>query len=149
VRTAFLVLGAVVALAVAGPAYASEERPTLSELEAEVMCPTCNTLLETSDAPVAERMRVFIRSRISAGDTKSEIKDRLVSQFGEAVLASPRRRGLGLLAWLAPAAALVVGGLVLAFRGRGSARIDSDVEPGPLDEETEEAIALALAEANR
>jgi cytochrome c-type biogenesis protein CcmH len=145
--------GAVVvvvgALALAAPAFASEERPTLRELEAEVMCPTCNIVLGASDAPVAERMRVYIRSRIAAGDTKSEIKDRLVAQFGEAVLASPRRRGLGLLAWLAPAAALLVGGLVLAWRGRRTTRSGVDVEAGQLDPETEEAIALALAEANR
>jgi cytochrome c-type biogenesis protein CcmH len=94
-------------------------------------------------------MRVFIRSRIAAGDSNSEIRERLVAQFGEAVLASPRRRGLGLLAWLAPAAALLAGGLVLAWRGRRTARLDVDVEPAPLDDETEEAIALALAEANR
>lgn len=139
----------LVSLALAAPALASEARPTLRELEAEVMCPTCHTLLEASDAPVAERMRVFIRSRIAAGDTKTEIKDRLVAQFGDAVLAAPRRRGLGLLAWLAPAAALVLGGVVLAWRGRRTTRIDDDLAPGELDDETEEEIALALAEANR
>jgi cytochrome c-type biogenesis protein CcmH len=149
VKAVGVVLATLAALSLAAPAVASEERPTLRELEAEVMCPTCNTLLETSDAPVAERMRVYIRSRIAAGDSKSEIKERLVAQFGEAVLASPRRRGLGLLAWLAPAAALLAGGLVLAWRGRRTARLDVDAEPAPLDDETEEAIALALAEANR
>ena len=148
-KTIVLALGLAAVLALVSPASASEERPTLSELEAEVMCPTCHTVLEASDAPVAERMRVFIRSRIAAGDSKSEIKDRLVAQFGEGVLASPRRRGLGLVAWLAPAAALLVGGLVLALRGRRTSRLDSDPEPDELDDETEEAIALALAEANR
>ena len=144
-----LIPGLVAAFAFAAPAFASEDRPTLRELEAEVMCPTCNTVLEVSDAPVAERMRVFIRSRISAGDSKSEIKDRLVAQFGEAVLASPRRRGLGLIAWLAPAAALVLGGLVLAWRSRRTSRAESEHESGPLDDDTEAAIALALAEADR
>jgi cytochrome c-type biogenesis protein CcmH len=142
-------LVALAAFTFAVPALAGEERPTLRELEAEVMCPTCNTVLESSDAPVAERMRVFIRSRISAGDSKGEIKDRLVAQFGEAVLASPRRRGLGLVAWLAPAAALVLGGGVLAWRGRRTGPADAELDSAALDDETEEAIALALAEANR
>ena len=48
------------------------------------MCPTCHQLLELSNAPVADRIRAFIETRIEAGDTTSEIKDKLVSEFGEA-----------------------------------------------------------------
>lgn len=55
-------------LMLAAPALASERHPTLAELEHEVMCPTCHTLLELSQAPVAQRMRAFIRRRIAAGD---------------------------------------------------------------------------------
>ena len=78
----------VVALAVVAPAAASEQRPTLPELERELICPTCHELLAASTSPIAERMRAFIRARIAAGDTKSEIKDKLVAQFGESVLAA-------------------------------------------------------------
>ena len=97
-------------LALAAPAAASEEHPTLAELERELVCPTCKTTLEMSNAPVAERMRAFIRQRIAAGDTKSEIKDKLVAQFGESVLAAPPARGFNLLAWLVP----IAGGLIAA-----------------------------------
>jgi cytochrome c-type biogenesis protein CcmH len=138
------------ALATAAPAVASEKQPTLGELEEEVMCPTCKTLLEASDAPVADRMRVFIRSRIAAGDTKSEIKETLVAQFGEAVLASPPKRGFNLTIWIAPVATLIGGCLALGWFGHRASRkradADGDVE---LDAETEAAIALALAEAER
>ncbi len=79
------------------------------------MCPTCHTLLEVSDAPIARRMRAFIRSRIAAGDTKGEIKAKLVAQFGEVVLASPRTSGFDLLVWLLPLVALVGGGGVLGL----------------------------------
>jgi cytochrome c-type biogenesis protein CcmH len=147
-RRALAILVAM--LACAAPAAASETRPTLAELEAEVMCPTCHTLLEVSDAPVADRMRVFIRTRIAAGAHKSEIKDELVAQFGEAVLAAPPKRGLNLIAWLAPAAALVGGGLALGRLGRRASRRRADAaEPVELDPETEAAIALALSEAER
>ncbi|HEU4450040.1 MAG TPA: cytochrome c-type biogenesis protein [Gaiellaceae bacterium] len=95
-------------LAFGGVAGASEQQPTLAELEREVICPTCKTTLELSDAPVADRMRAFIRRRIAAGDTKSEIKDALVAQFGEAVLAAPPREGFNLLAWLLPLAGATV-----------------------------------------
>jgi cytochrome c-type biogenesis protein CcmH len=53
-------------------------------------------------------MRVYIRARIAAGDTKSEIKDKLVAEFGESVLAAPPAKGFNLLAWVLP----IVGGLV-------------------------------------
>ena len=55
-------------------ASATEERPTLLQLEKEVMCPTCNSTLELSHAPIADRIRAFIVERIEAGDSKSEIK---------------------------------------------------------------------------
>jgi cytochrome c-type biogenesis protein CcmH len=106
-RVALIVVGC---LALAAPAAASEEHPTLAELERELVCPTCKTTLQMSNAPVAERMRAFIRQRIAAGDTKSEIKDKLVAQFGESVLAAPPARGFNLLAWLVP----IAGGLIAA-----------------------------------
>jgi cytochrome c-type biogenesis protein CcmH len=105
-----VVLVVVGCLAFAAPATASEQRPTLAELERELVCPTCKTTLEMSNAPVADRMRAFIRQRIAAGDTKSEIKDKLVAQFGEGVLAAPPARGFNLLAWLVP----IAGGLIAA-----------------------------------
>ena len=51
-------------------------------------------------------MKAFIRARIAAGDTKSEIKAQLVDQFGPAVLAVPPRKGFDLVAWLLPLAGL-------------------------------------------
>lgn len=110
---------ALAALAVAAPAAASESRPTLAELEGEFICPTCNTTLDQSDAPIARRMRRYIAARIAAGDSKSEIKDKLVARFGRSVLAAPPREGFDLLAWLLPLAALGAGGVavgVLAWR---------------------------------
>jgi cytochrome c-type biogenesis protein CcmH len=105
----------LLALLIAAPAAAGERHPTLAELEHEVMCPTCKTLLELSQAPVAERMRSFIRQRIVAGDTKSEIKARLVAQFGEGVLAAPQTSGFGLLAWLLPFLGLLGAGISIAL----------------------------------
>jgi cytochrome c-type biogenesis protein CcmH len=114
-RRAAVVLAALV---LAAPALASEERPTLSELEGEVMCPTCDTTLDQSSSPIANRMRAFVRERIEAGDSKSEIKAALVDEFGEQVLASPPKRGFNLLAWVLPLVALVAGALVLAVAAR-------------------------------
>lgn len=140
-------------LGFAGAAGASEQAPTLAELEREVMCPTCKTTLELSDAPVADRMRAFIRERIAAGDTKSEIKDALVAQFGEAVLAAPPREGFNLLAWILPlaGAALAAGALAVALRRWSRTRAETaPVEPSangrpPLDPELERRLDDELA----
>lgn len=112
-----LALG-LAALALAAPALASQERPTLSELESEVICPTCKSTLDQSSSPIASRMRVFISARIAAGDSKGEIKDALVAEFGQAVLAAPPKKGFNLLAWLLPLALLAGGGIAVTLAAR-------------------------------
>jgi cytochrome c-type biogenesis protein CcmH len=110
-----VVVALVLALAVVAPAVASERHPTLGELEGEVMCPTCKTTLDQSNAPIADRIRQFISARIAAGDTKSEIKQKLVDQFGPAVLAEPSKHGFNLLAWVLPFVGIGVAALVLGW----------------------------------
>ena len=111
--TRLLVL--VAALALAAPGVAAAARPTLVDLEDEIMCPTCGTTLDQSSAPIAMRMKDFIRTRIAAGDTKPEIKAALVDEFGDRVLAAPPRRGFNLLAWVLPLAGLGLAAAVLAY----------------------------------
>jgi cytochrome c-type biogenesis protein CcmH len=150
-RVFVLVLAAFV---VAAPsAVASEERPTLEELERELTCPTCKQSLAMSNAPVADRMRAFIVERIAAGDTKSEIKAKLVAEFGEGVLAAPPKRGFNLLAWALPIGGLALGALVLtllarrwlAARGEPSQADPSANGRAPLDPELERRVDEELA----
>ena len=97
------------------PASASEQHPTLNELEGEVMCPTCHTTLDQSNAPIARRIEAYISRRIAAGDTKSEIEGKLVAQFGPAILAAPPHKGFDLLAWWLPEFGVLGGALLLAI----------------------------------
>ncbi len=117
-----VIAASLLAVLLAAPASASERQPTLAELERELMCPTCEQLLELSQAPVADRIRAYIRTRIAAGDTKGEIKGRLVSQFGEAVLAAPPAHGFNLLAWLLPLLGLAGSGAVIGVLAWGWTR---------------------------
>lgn len=122
-----LAVALLVVLLLAAPATAAG-KPTLAELEHEVMCPTCHTLLELSQAPIADRMRAFIRRRIAAGDSDAQIKQRLVAQFGEGVLAAPPAQGFGLVAWLLPVGgSLAVGAVVLVMLRRW--KRERDAEP--------------------
>jgi cytochrome c-type biogenesis protein CcmH len=138
-----LAVVAFAALAFAGSAPAAEP-PTLSDVEDEVVCPTCRTTLDMSNAPVAERMRAFIRARIAAGDSKAEIKSRLVDEFGEGVLAAPPKRGFDLLAWVLPLAGLLGAALVVGVAARRWARNRGEADEA-LDPELERRVDEALA----
>jgi cytochrome c-type biogenesis protein CcmH len=96
------------------PASATAACPQLRSLEGELMCPTCGTTLELSNAPAANQIRRFVCERAAAGDSKGEIKDKLVADFGPGVLASPPTKGFDLLAWVLPLLAVGVGAAVLA-----------------------------------
>jgi cytochrome c-type biogenesis protein CcmH len=122
-----LALIALVALAV--PASASAACPELRSLEGELMCPTCGTTLELSNAPAANQIRRFVCERAAAGDSRGEIKDKLVADFGPGVLASPPREGFDLLAWVLPLAALglgaaAIGVLVVRWSRRGKSEAE-------------------------
>ncbi|HUH15604.1 MAG TPA: cytochrome c-type biogenesis protein CcmH [Gaiellaceae bacterium] len=136
-----LLAAALAALALAAPAVASEQRPTASELESELVCPVCETTLDTSNAPVAVAMKAFIRERIEAGDTKSEIKAKLVADFGPAVLAVPPRKGFDWIAWLLPLGGLAVAAVAVgALAWRWSRERGEEPAPEPLDPELERRL---------
>jgi cytochrome c-type biogenesis protein CcmH len=102
------------ALALAAPAAASEQHPTLAELEGQLMCPICQgETLAQSDSPPAQRIKAEIQQRIAAGETRSEIKRQLVSEWGTRILAAPPRQGFDLLAWLLPIVGALAGAAVL------------------------------------
>ena len=80
-----------------------------------------NQSIDDSDAPLAKDLRVLVRERLSAGDSDNQVIDFLVARYGEFVLLKPRVTAHTLLLWLAPFAALLIGGAgVIAFiRRRG------------------------------
>jgi cytochrome c-type biogenesis protein CcmH len=141
-------LACVLLLAAAGPAAAcTNPRASLTSLEGQVMCPTCNTTLDQSDSAVADRIRVLIRRRIAQCWTASRIKRELVDDFGPAILAAPPKKGFDLLAWwlplggiLAAAAAIGVGAWRWSRRGE-----DEPPPPEGLDPELERRVDEALA----
>jgi cytochrome c-type biogenesis protein CcmH len=143
VRLRALLLAAGV-LVIGGSALAAP--PNAADLEAELVCPVCETTLDQSNAPVAQRMKAFIRVRIAAGDTEREIKDALVDEFGPAVLATPRKSGFGLLAWLLPLVALVAGAIAVGLLIRTwSRRRAAPDDAQPLDPQLERLVDEELA----
>ena len=136
-----LALLLVAALLVVPAAYASERHPSQAELEGEVMCPVCGTTLDQSDSPAAQQIKRVIARDIAAGKTKSQIEDRLVAEYGNAILAAPPRHGFGLLAWWLPIVGIVTAAVVV---GAGAWRWVRAREPAavgvPLDPAVERRL---------
>jgi cytochrome c-type biogenesis protein CcmH len=110
------------------PVARADNRPTLADLEGEIMCPVCDTTLDQSSSPAAQQIKAVISARIAAGDSKQEIKDLLVAQYGTKILAAPPKKGFNLLAWLLPIFLLLGGAIVL---GLLAWRWSHTREPGP------------------
>jgi cytochrome c-type biogenesis protein CcmH/NrfF len=123
---------AVAFLALAAPAFAATPQTSISDVEDEVMCPICGTLLELSESPQAERERVYVKRLIAEGKSKAEIKDALVAEYGRQVLALPGGSGFDLSAYLVPALAFAfaLAGLVVGVR-RWRRASDDTGGPGP------------------
>jgi cytochrome c-type biogenesis protein CcmH len=140
------------ALALAPAALAADcPRTTLGDVEDEVMCPVCGTPLElATEAPQANQERAYIQRLIDDCRSKDEVKQALVAQFGDRVLALPGDEDSDfgdVLIYVIPALGLIVAaaGIAVAtrrWRGRGggtgtgpaappsaaSGRLDADLE---------------------
>lgn len=142
----FAVLAVAGLLAVGATGAGAAAPPNAADLESEIVCPVCETTLDQSNAPIAQRMKAFIRVRIAAGDSEQEIKNALVAQFGEGVLARPPRGGFGALAWALPLVALAVGAVAVAFLVRTwSRRRVVEADEAPLDPRLERLVDEELA----
>jgi cytochrome c-type biogenesis protein CcmH len=143
---------AVLAL-LALPAVAAAQdcpRTSLGDIEDEVMCPVCGTPLGlASEAPQAERERAFIQRLVDGCKSKDEVKQALVAEFGDRVLALPGDQGddsLGdVLVYVIPAVGILLAAAGIAFAvvrwrrpgpdrsdpalaGADGARLDDDME---------------------
>ena len=142
--TRALALCALVAALVAGTATAA---PSPADRESELVCPVCGTTLDQSDAPIALKMKRYIRQRLAAGASEKQIKAELVDQFGPGVLAEPPKSGFDLLAWLVPLGVLVAGAVGVGLVAWGWSRRrgeEADDEPVALDPELERRVDAEL-----
>jgi cytochrome c-type biogenesis protein CcmH len=113
VRRAVALLVATWLLAAPAGAFAAGcPKVSLTDIEDEVMCLQCGVPLNVAeDAPSAKRERAFIQAQIARCESKQQIKDQLVAQFGDRILADPKSSS----AWLVPAAAFGAGAVAIAF----------------------------------
>ena len=101
----------LLALLPAATALAATPQVDLVDVEDEVMCVDCGIPLNTAEGAQPDSQRALIRDLIAQGMTKEQIKQELVAEYGEDVLALPETSGVGITAYAIP---LVLGGLVVA-----------------------------------
>lgn len=150
--TALVLLLAMLALATAGtttPARAADAtRASFTDIEDEVMCVACGVPLTIADSAQADRERAYIHALVAKNLTKDQIKTELVSTYGDRVLATPKDKGFGLVAYLVPIAlvlAMLAGLAVVLPRWRRN----RDGPDGPDDAIAPDGPALTDADSQR
>ena len=141
-RAAPILTSIAVLLSLAAPVLAAAPQTSIVDVEDEVMCPICGTLLELAESPQAQRERVFVRRLIAAGKSKAEIKDALVAEYGRGVLALPGGSGFDLSAYLVPAIAFLVALVALALGVRRWRRAAKSAPAAPAPADPEDAKRL-------
>lgn len=126
-RGAWVILGLVVvaALAVAFWPRGGHETETahVRRLASEFRCVDCEGLSVAESATASARIeRRDIAERVRSGDSDEAIRGWYVGKYRESVLLKPSSRGVGLLVWALPIAALFIGAAALAFALRRWAR---------------------------
>lgn len=80
---------------------------------ATIMSPYCpGQMLTDCTSPQAAALRDTIKAQLARGRSPQEIKEELVAVFGPEVLALPPNRGIGLIAWIGPIAAMTASLLI-------------------------------------
>ena len=137
-RSALALLGLVCALAL-GSAAAQEREldPRVFEIGRELRCPTCvSESVGESSAAIAREMRVMIQEQLDQGANRAEVLAFFQDRYGDWILQNPPMRGMNLLVWLLPIAAVLVAVVVIARllrRWRVAAETPVDVDPSDLD----------------
>ncbi len=130
---------------------AAEQTTSVADLEDEIMCVVCGTLLGLSQAPAADQQRRFIEREIARGQDKEQIKASLVEEYGPGVLALPEGEGMNLWAYLLPLVGLGLGaaGVVWAvyrWRRSGAGEANDGQAPGRPTGADAERLERELAE---
>ena len=87
----------------------------MQQIASGLHCPICKDLsVADSPAPLAQQMRQQIDEQLAAGRSPDEIRSGFVAAYGDSVLMSPPRHGIGRTAYYLPLAVVLGGALVVA-----------------------------------
>lgn len=102
-------------LPVAEPALTAEQEDRYQHVIDELRCLVCqNQTIAESSAPLAQDLRLQVKTQIASGRSDGEIRRYLTERYGDFVLYRPPLRARTLLLWFGPAL-LVLGALAAAL----------------------------------
>lgn len=103
-------------------------------IESMLIAPCCfSQQVSEHQSEASLQVRQDIRARLEAGQTREQILDAYVAQYGKRILAEPEMEGVGALAIAIPAALLVLTGIALAILIRRFARARPVASPPVLE----------------
>lgn len=92
-----------------------KEEAKAEKIFKSVRCLVCKgESLAESNAELAVNMRGLIRDKIAAGQSEADIKEYLVSRYGETILQKPPFEAKTYVLWLMPLVLLIIGGIIIA-----------------------------------
>ena len=147
-RTAAVLVVLVSVLALPGAALACNGW-TEPNMETQLMCVVCHERLDQSNSEFSSRVRQHLILWCDQGWTSDRVKNTLVAQFGQQILAAPPTSGFGLVAWTAPIAVLGGGAALaaaLAVVWSRRRRAGPGAQPaGPVDPDMDARIDADMA----
>ena len=82
----------------------------------ELYCPTCeSTPLDVCPTQTCSDWRELIRQQLAEGQSKEEILDYFLANFGPQVLKEPPQEGFNLAVWVVPVVLIAVSGVFFAL----------------------------------
>ena len=126
-----------------------EPHPAADEAIARLKSPYCpGLMLEVCTSYTGALLRDSIQAMAREGWTTDELVDWVLARHGEEYLAYPRASGTGLVAWLVPPAAIILGLLVVvvALRYMRRSAPTQEVATTELSSEEEDRLREALKE---
>jgi len=117
-RLIITLLTIIASLVAVAAVYAQGGKPVsdddVNRVAKPLYCPVCpNTPLDVCETKACKDWRAQIKDQLAAGWSDDKIIEYFVSQYGERVLAEPRRSGFTSFVWLLPIVALAIGLVVV------------------------------------